>query len=168
MSEFAIILAMVGLGLSVLNSAAILALIRVVGSPRTRQSSGRPAPSFSGTDLTGEPVSSDDLYGGLMALLFVSPSCPNCITTLAETHALQHKSRDSITVICRGSRSECSSLAADYGTKVRVLVDEDMSISRAFGITTVPAAVLVGSDRTIRSVGAPLRGDLDALNPSPA
>jgi methylamine dehydrogenase accessory protein MauD len=156
----------------VFHSIVLLGLVRFVnvlasdvrGTREPGGDDGNLAPLFESEDLTGQPFTSESLRGRLTALLFVSPTCPTCTTTLAETQALQHKANHNVVVICRGSRAECASLARDYGTEVSMIADTDDRIARLYRISSVPSAVLIGSDGRIRSVGSPIREDLESLS----
>jgi methylamine dehydrogenase accessory protein MauD len=155
----------------VFHSIVLLGLVRFVnvlasdvrGTREPGGDDGNVAPSFESEDLVGELFTSDSLRGRLTALLFVSPTCPTCTTTLAETQALQHKANHNVVVVCRGSRAECASLARDYGTEVSMIADTDDRITQLYRIASVPSAVLIGSDGRIRSVGSPVREDLESL-----
>jgi methylamine dehydrogenase accessory protein MauD len=170
--DFAISLTVAAVAVVVVfHSLVLLGLVQVVhelhrelrGSREPGTDGGQIAPEFEAVDVTGRPVGSQSLRGRLTALLFVSPTCPGCTTTLAETRALRHKANDSVVVICRESVEACRSLALDYGTQVPVVADADGEISRRYGISAVPSAVLIGSDGRVRSVGSPVREDLESL-----
>lgn len=125
---------------------------------------GREAPDFTSSDVFGSLVVSQDFENRLRALLFVSPDCPACSLTLSEMEALQMKAEGSVLVVCRADRDDCRQLAEAYELSGPVLVDEDHEVSQLFGISSVPAAVLINERNRIQSYGQPMRGgELDEL-----
>lgn len=120
---------------------------------------GQPVPAFSGTDLAGAPVDSEELSRRLTALLFVSPECGTCAVTLDELEQLQAKAEGSVVVFCRSDAESCRRLVEEHGlTSVRVVVDEDEKVSELLGIDGVPTAVLVNEGHVL-TYGQPMRGE---------
>ena len=155
--------------LVVLQSLVLLGLVRIVyqlqqGSAVTglgpmNLESGQKAPLFNATDLSGTAVRSTDFAGRLTALLFVSPTCQSCTTTLAEMKALNHKVDGNVVVICRAKHEECVQLAERYELDVPTIADEEEHLSQLFGISLVPTAILINSNNRIQSYGNPVRGE---------
>ncbi|HET8629148.1 MAG TPA: redoxin domain-containing protein [Thermomicrobiales bacterium] len=153
----------------ILNTLLLLGVVRMVyqlqhsgGDGKLKP--GEEAPPFRAVDLAGTPVRSADFAGRLTALLFVSPTCPSCTTTLAEMDALRYKAQGNVIVICRAGRDDCARLAARHQLNVPTIADEDEEISRLFDISSVPTAVLINAGGRIQSYGNPMRGeDLEAL-----
>ncbi|MGI8589095.1 MAG: peroxiredoxin family protein [Chloroflexia bacterium] len=128
---------------------------------------GQEAPEFSAVDLSGAPISSADFHG-LKAILFVSPNCPSCTLTLYEMQALKYKASGNVLVVCRANRDECIRLAERHELDIPTVADEDERISRLFGVSSVPVAVLINDDGRIRSYGYPQRDELEkALGTTP-
>jgi len=120
---------------------------------------GEEAPVFNAVSLSGASVSSADYVGRPTAILFVSPTCPSCTTTLHEMEALHYKTGGSVIVICRASRDDCVHLAERYEITAPMVADEDERISQLFGITIVPTAILIDADNRIQTYGHPMRGE---------
>ncbi len=120
-------------------------------------STGDEAPQFSAVDLEDAPVSSADLAGRPAALLFVSPTCPSCVVTLYEMEAISQKTEGRVIVVCRATSDECAALAKRHGYKFRTVADADDAISKVFGVTNNPTAVLMDEHGRIESHGYPHR-----------
>jgi len=159
--------------LVIFQSLILLGLVRMVyqlqqngatvGSSDGGMTSGQEAPRFSTVDLSGAPINSTSFAGRLTALLFVSPTCPSCTTTLHEMNALRHKANGNVIVICRAARDDCARLAEAHQLSMPVVADEDDQISRLFGISSVPAAILINANNRIQSYGYPLREELEEV-----
>ncbi len=156
--------------LVIFQSLVLLGLVRMVyqlqqrgaagGSSAGDITSGQEAPSFSSVDLSGVPINSTSFAGRLTALLFVSPTCPSCTTTLHELNALRHKAHGNVIVICRAAQDDCMRLAEVHQLNMPVVADEDDQISRLYGIAAVPTAVLINAHNQIQSYGQPVREEL--------
>lgn len=151
--------------LVIAQSLVLLGVVRLVyqiqhaSVPEGQLERGQAAPQFSAVALAGTPISSADFAGHPAALLFVSPSCPSCRATLAELDALRYKADGNVIVICRSDRNDCAELAEAYGLDVLTVADEDQRISRLFGVTSNPTAVIIDEQGRIQSYGRPLRGE---------
>jgi peroxiredoxin len=161
--------------LVVLQGLILLGLVRVVyqlqraGDAAPADSnvvglqSGQIAPGFNTVDLSGTPISSNDLADRLTALLFVSPNCPSCVVTLYELEALNYKTQGNVIVICRAGREECAQLVERHKLNARTIADEDEQISRRFGVASFPKAVLIGEGYRVKSYGSPDRREIEEL-----
>lgn len=158
--------------LVILQGLVLLALVRMVHELRNNAASFNvggqstaalePAPPFQAMALDGTRVTSEDFPGRLTALLFVSPTCPSCTTTLHEMRALHFKAQGNVVVICRASRYDSMRLAQAHKLDgLPVIADEDDSLSRLYRITTVPVAVLINGSGKVQSYGYPLREEME-------
>jgi peroxiredoxin len=121
--------------------------------------SGQVAPKFSALDLSGAQINSKDFVDHMTALLFVSPNCPSCTATLYEMEALSQKAQGNLILICRGKGGDCSRLTDTHKLEIRMVADEDERISRLFGVSSFPTAVLVNESNRIQSYGRPKRSE---------
>ena len=71
--------------------------------------------------------------------------------------ALHWKAEGTVIVICRAGKDACRELVEKYNLETAVLVDEHNHVGDVFGISSVPAAVLVGEDNRIKVFGEPMR-----------
>lgn len=150
----------------VVQSIVMLALVRTTYQARDASSGargllkGQRAPGFNGFDaLTGQAVSSETLVGKFSALLFVSPRCPSCLTTLDELHAVYHKAKGNVVLICGGETEECARIARRYDLSLPTVVDSDNRIRDRYGAVTTPYAVLINEVGEIEFTGQPVRAD---------
>jgi hypothetical protein len=144
----------------------LLGLIRVVHNLRTNPAVasggeryplvGQTIPSFQVVDTSGRSVASDRLTDH--TLLFVSPTCPTCVTTLDELRAVSHKSPD-LTVFCAGSTDQCEQLLTQYPMSMPVVIDAGEVVARLLGIDRYPTAVLTDSSASIIRYGQPMRAE---------
>jgi len=121
------------------------------------------APEFATVDLSGAIVDSSRFAGHLSALLFVSPNCASCGTTLDELRALLKKANGNVTVICRGGSEECARLSQYHSLGSRIVADTDDRISGMYRISSVPVAVMLNEENRIVSYGFPHREELEAV-----
>lgn len=157
--------------LVIFQSLVLLGLVRIVhglqgGAGTAEEQSpreGEVAADFTAVDLDGKSFQSSSLSGRMRALLFVSPDCRSCMTTLEELRALELKTKGALAVICRGSVEQCKTLAESFHLDSRVIADEDHLISGLYKVDLVPMAVLISPDDHIQSYGSPLREDLEQI-----
>jgi peroxiredoxin/uncharacterized membrane protein YphA (DoxX/SURF4 family) len=122
-------------------------------APATRQI-GTLAPHFTLPSTTGRAVSLQDLLADDRACLltFVSPGCGPCKALLPEL-ARWHDTiaeRLALTLVTAVGATEAEKLAREHAL-TDVLIDEQSTVSQAYGANAVPSAVLVASDGTVRS-----------------
>jgi peroxiredoxin len=127
--------------------------------PSSGALSGQPMPSFAATDLSGRAIESHEFLGKATTIIFVSPSCSSCAVTLDELAVLSERVDGSVLVVCRSSPGRCRRIRELYGIDVPVVPDREFRISRLFGVTTVPTAVIVDDDGVVQRYGHPRRGD---------
>jgi peroxiredoxin/uncharacterized membrane protein YphA (DoxX/SURF4 family) len=124
---------------------------RVTAAPRQI---GALAPHFSLPSTTGRLVSLRDLLADDRACLltFVGPGCGPCRALLPEL-ARWHDTvteRLALTLVTAVRATEAERLAHEHALS-DVLIDEQSTVSHAYGATAVPSAILVASDGTVRS-----------------
>lgn len=153
--------------LVILHSLILVGVVRIVyqlqqsGTVAGRDDlSGKEAPAFTAVDLSGVTINSVDFTGHLTALLFVSPNCRSCMTTLEDMAYLNHKAQGNVIMICRAGREDCNKLVEQYKVTVPVVPDEADHISQLYAISSVPTAVLINANNRIQSYGQPDREEL--------
>lgn len=124
---------------------------RVAAAPRQI---GALAPHFSLPSTAGRVVSLQDLLANDRAciLTFVHPGCGPCQLLLPEL-ARWHDTiaeRLALTVVTLSEATEAEKLAREHAL-TDVLIDEQSTVSHAYGATATPSAILVASDGTVRS-----------------
>lgn len=117
---------------------------------------GTAVPAFRERDLNGIVVDSRELSGAASVLLFVSPSCSSCVTTLDEMVGLSHKARGNVVVVCQSDKVKCRQLAETYGL-MRTIPDRDWKLGALFRVSVLPTAVLIDRAGRVQSYGQPTR-----------
>lgn len=157
--------------LVIIHSLVLIGLVRMVSQlyrtvlPEADPSggpAGQALPAFVAQSLSGNIVDSAAFKGRLTALLFVSPSCASCMTTLDELEFIRAKAAGHVVVVCEGELDECSAIWKRF-EPIELLHDDDRRIRKMLGVTRWPTAVLVGADGRIKSFGEPVRGELESL-----
>lgn len=152
----------------VIDTVVLLGLVRMTTrmqhllSVLTPVGAGQDAPEWNGVDLDGESVAGRQYSGQLRVLLFVSPDCSACSTTLNELKLLNYRSRGNVVAICQGDAAQCRPLLDPYLAVLRVILDETGQISAQFDVKRFPTAVMIDGEDKIRSYGHPERDDVDA------
>jgi uncharacterized membrane protein YphA (DoxX/SURF4 family)/peroxiredoxin len=115
---------------------------------------GALAPHFILPSAAGRSVSLQDILADNRAcvLTFVSPGCGPCAMLLPELARWQDTitERLALTLITPVKATEAEKLVDEHAL-TDVLIDEQSTVSRAYGAVGTPSAVLVASDGTVRS-----------------
>lgn len=154
--------------LVVIQGVVLVGLVSIVGrlhdanapeharAPLPGLEPGTPVPTFRARDLDGRQVVTSDLTGSMNIVLFVSPSCSSCVTTLDEMVGLSHKARGNVLVVCQADKTKCAQLAQTYGL-VRTIPDPESELSQLFKVPVLPTAVLIDRSGRVQSYGQPSR-----------
>lgn len=116
-----------------------------------------PIPDLQVTTLEGEQASLVSLKGEPTALLFWNPGCGYCarmLDDLKEAEANASEGAPRIVLISTGDPEQNRAM----GLQSMILLDQGFSVSRAFGASGTPSAVLIDADGRVAStvaVGAP-------------
>jgi len=132
-------------------AAAVWIAPRLIAAGSSRV--GRPAPSFSLPDVTGQRWTLDALLAPrrTLVLLFSNPDCPGCTALLPDVARWQAlEERLTVAIVSGGSRQANLAKAREHGLR-RLLVDEHQTLLAAYGVTATPAAVLISPDGTTSS-----------------
>jgi thiol-disulfide isomerase/thioredoxin len=118
---------------------------------------GAPAPTFSGHDLDGAPVSLSSLLGlgRPVALFFTNPGCGACEAALEMVARVQRERADELTlaVISGGGIGPIRDKAAEFGLD-RVIPQSDEALFDAYRVQGVPGVVAIDSAGAISSPAA--------------
>jgi thiol-disulfide isomerase/thioredoxin len=105
-------------------------------------------PTFSITDLSGQPLTATQLAGRVVLVEFWATWCPPCRSTLAWLGELKQKYGDKIAILALAVESPEASVRSAVGNMSHDLhwAITDASTARAFGdITSVPTMFLFDS-----------------------
>lgn len=127
---------------------------------------GALAPRFALPSAAGPVVSLQDLLVDDRAciLTFVNPGCGPCATLLPEL-ARWHDpitERLALTLITTADPTEAETLMHEHAL-TDVLIDQQSTVMRAYGVNATPSAVLVASDGTVRSAPVAGRAAIESL-----
>ncbi len=109
---------------------------------------GAPAPDFSATSIDGESIKLSNLEGKLVLLDFWAPWCGPCRDLSQHINELSEKQRNSglevIYIAAPSSRKEdIINLREKYNLHYPIIHDEDKTIAKKYGISAIPALVLI-------------------------
>ncbi len=108
---------------------------------------GSPVPPLRRPDLNGTVVDLAEQGGAPTLLLFWSPGCSHCHALLPEVRALETTTyRPEIIVISRGPIG----LNQALGLTSPIVLDDDRTISRMFGVAGTPSAAIIDERGTLR------------------
>lgn len=115
---------------------------------------GSMAEDFELVNLTGETVSLEELNGKPVYLKFWASWCSICLAGMDELDTLSADDTDFrvITIVSPGHNGEMEKdefitwfRGLDYDN-IEVLLDEDASIAKAYGVRGYPTSIYIGSD----------------------
>jgi peroxiredoxin len=128
-------------------------LARIMGQEAllTRIDTGKKAPNFALKALDGKEYSLASLLDrGPVVLAFFKISCPVCQFTFPFLQRISDRfagKNISVIGVSQDDAPSTREFNQEYGVKFPTLIDDpDYSISNAYGLTTVPTVLLVGTD----------------------
>jgi thiol-disulfide isomerase/thioredoxin len=127
---------------------------------------GTHAPEFALTAVDGRAVTLGMLLerDQPVALVFLSPGCPSCVSLLPDLARWQTTLRDRITIalVTAGTMPEARQLAEAHGLK-NVLVQQGDEVFHAYRTAATPSGLIITSDGRIASQTSPTKFILEAL-----
>jgi peroxiredoxin/uncharacterized membrane protein YphA (DoxX/SURF4 family) len=135
-------------------------------APAAPRQIGALAPYFTLPSAAGRVVSLQDLlaHDRACVLTFMNPGCGFCHLLLPEL-ARWHDTiaeRVALTVVTTGEAKEAEELAREHAP-ADVLIDEQSTVSHAYGVAGTPSAILVAPDGTVSSTLATGRIAIESL-----
>lgn len=114
---------------------------------------GDPAPAFSGTDLSGQPVSLTGYQGQPVILRFWSTDCKFCRadTPIFNQYFEKYKEAGLRVVYINRNSDEATvrQFVADLEIGFPVLMDKDGTISKRYNIKVEPQTIIISPDHRI-------------------
>jgi thiol-disulfide isomerase/thioredoxin len=111
---------------------------------------GEPAPNFTLTNLTGQPVTLSDYNGKVVLVNFWATWCPSCLSEMPDYEQVyqQHGGPEGNFVVLGVNLQEDQTLVEDYATGLGVtfpiLLDEDGYVTtREYQVTGMPASFII-------------------------
>jgi uncharacterized membrane protein YphA (DoxX/SURF4 family)/thiol-disulfide isomerase/thioredoxin len=127
---------------------------------------GTPAPELELPSMAGPARSLQSLreQGKTIVMVFSSPHCEPCraLWPHLSRWMREHEASLNIMVVSRGLAKETLAKLKEFELS-RVLVQREFEISEIYGITSTPAALLIGTDGLIRSEIAVGRDAIQAM-----
>jgi len=152
-----------------LVAVAVASAAGWLGPPAWRRWLERVGTSVDGFALPGADGAVwtlDDLVGRgrPVVLVFSTPHCGGCETMMPDVARWQQTedARLTMAVVSGGPAAASVAKAEQYGLR-RLLVDEQQTVFRSFGVTVTPTAVLVNPDRTVAAAPALGAGEIERL-----
>jgi peroxiredoxin len=118
---------------------------------------GQPVPPFTAVDLDGKPVSAATLKGRPVLLDFGSIFCGFCQETIAEFKRLEdaYRETDLALVVVVDGLAPVPTLKNYFGhlkAHYPVIRDADQSLSKLFGVETIPFQVSIDRQGIVRKM----------------
>jgi thiol-disulfide isomerase/thioredoxin len=135
---------------------------------------GKAAPHFTLADMSGREVSLDDYRGEIVILDFWATWCGPCRMTMPILDEIQKEYAGKMTVLAINLQ-EPKGVVREYilrqGLSAKVLLDEDGSVDRQYGIVAIPMQYLVDQKGIIRLIlngfhprmGSQIRDEINKL-----
>lgn len=140
-----------------LQLALIVFVFIAISFWQTRFAAKGEAPAFNGKLLNGQEISLSNYYGKPLLIHFWATWCPACkfshslISTLSEESA--NSNYQVLTIaIWSGSEKEVSQYMDKENLHFPVLVDQDGSLTKLYGVRGVPSNFIIDSTGNIRFV----------------
>lgn len=164
-----------------MKSILIAALFVLLGCTQTRSQPpaipGNPAPEFSLKDVNGKTVTLADFAGKALVMDFWATWCGPCKDAVPELEALHRAYRDKGVVVIgisvnkeSDAAARVKEFAARHGMTYTLVID-DGSAYKAYGVTRIPATVVIDRGHLIKAVypgfrpgiGKEIAADLDGV-----
>jgi thiol-disulfide isomerase/thioredoxin len=144
----------------------VLQALTTIGAPEAAQATGGgKTPDFKLESTDGSTVSLADLAGKPLVMNFWASYCPPCKAEMPILQKDVGPSGARLVLINEGeSRAAAVSFLHAQGIQEAALLDQDLGIGRAYGISAYPMTVFVRKDGTIdrRQIGELYEGVLAA------
>jgi len=124
------------------------------------------APDFELKDLDGKKITLDQYLGkNIVIMEFWATWCGPCRMTMAAVHNVREKYRDKGVEVLSIDQGEDSTKVKNYveskGLKLHVLLDIDVEVSRAYGVSGIPTLFVIGKDGVVKARVVGYRPDLE-------
>ena len=113
------------------------------------------APQFTLTSTLGEQIALTDYRGQPVVLNFWATWCPPCRAEMPHFQAASVKYNGQATVL-GVDQGEPPSIVSDFGSALNItyplLVDQDNSINRTYGVSALPTTVFIDGEGVVAEV----------------
>lgn len=150
-----LLLALVGAGWIWVNRLPGGNTITAAGGLPPAPAVGHPAPAFTLTSVTGEPVDLAALRGQPVVLNFWATWCPPCRAELPELQAASERLAGQVAVV-GVNQVEPAAQVADFaqrlGLTFTIPLDERGQVSHAYGVRSLPTTFFIDRTGVIRHI----------------
>jgi len=125
----------------------------------------KPAPAFSGDDLTGEKLSLESLKGRVVVLDFWATWCGPCVAAIPHIQRISDKFKDEpVTIIGMnrdgmGADSKVKKFLEKKKITLRQFMDVDGKIARSYNVSGIPSLFLIDKEGIIRDAHVGFGGE---------
>jgi len=116
---------------------------------------GHPAPDFTLTGVTGEPVTLAALRGQPVVLNFWATWCPPCRAELPELQAASERLQGQVAIVGVNQAEDVErvrTFVADLGLTFTMPLDERGQVSRAYNVRSLPTTFFIDRTGVIRRI----------------
>lgn len=138
----------------------VFVLLSVIKELALRADSGE---QRSGDLMAGPPVGSiapqldvgdsPAVDSGPALIVFLSPECQGCRSLMPHLSIFGSVSTWPLYIVSQGSQEQVAQLMAVFPVRATTLLDANLALHRAFGISSTPFAVAVDHDWVVRASG---------------
>lgn len=116
---------------------------------------GHPAPDFTLTGVTGEPVTLAALRGQPVVLNFWATWCPPCRAELPELQAASERLQGQVAIVGVNQAEDAErvrTFVMDLGLTFTMPLDERGQVSRAYNVRSLPTTFFIDRTGVIRRI----------------
>lgn len=145
-------------GVNVIDMAKMMEKMKQGTQEEEKQDAmvGKACPDFSLADLNGKKFESSNLQGKISIIDFWASWCPPCLKELPlieKVHQnLKGDNEVQLLTITDDDKQKATDFIKENKYTFPVLIDEGGSVSRSFGIDSIPRVFVIGKDGKIEAV----------------
>lgn len=155
------------LGVALLTAVAVSG-IHFFDLPHVAKAETTAAPSFTVTDMNGQPVSLASLKGKPVFLNFWATWCPPCVGEMPDIQRAYAKYGDKIHFVIvniDGTKPDVTSFMENHAFSFPVVLDTNGSATSAYAVQAIPTSYIIDADGNIidSHVGALSADDMESF-----
>lgn len=155
------------LGVALLTAVAVSG-IHFFALPHVAKAETTAAPSFTVTDMNGQPVSLASLKGKPVFLNFWATWCPPCVGEMPDIQRAYAKYGDKIHFVIvniDGTKPDVTSFMENHAFSFPVVLDTNGSAASAYAVQAIPTSYIIDADGNIidSHVGALSADDMESF-----
>lgn len=134
---------------------SFVTLASCIYSPEVMVNIGQPAPDFKLSDLGGQEVSLEKFEGKIILLDFWATWCNPCRMTMPVVEKLSKEYPDDMVLLAvnmQESKNVVEKYAFEQAISSRILLDEEGTVSAAYGAYAIPMQFLIDRSGIVRHI----------------